>query len=481
MQFTRKGGCGTLVAVALGTFLGGFDTTSVNATLPLIQSSFHTSITVVEWVVVAYLLTLCATQLTFGRVADICGLKRINVIAMTGFTVTSLLCGLSGNIAALIAFRAVEGLSAAMMMATNSALITNAVSPEDRGKGLSVSAIAVAVSACAGPSLGGFLATAFGWQSIFFVKVPIGIIITILAIHSIPKDTPTSGEKFDPAGSILIILSLVFILLPIAAMSKATVNVAMVLVSLITGLILLTIFLIHEYRCSYPILNLKLFRNRIFSASNFAATFFFMTEYMLLFLWPYYLQDQHGMSATAAGLILLPLSIAMIIAAPLGGALSDKFGSRVICGIGMGIIAIAAVIFSTFQAITPISLLMIIFAATGIGAGLFNTPNNSAVMGNVPAQNRGIASATLGTMKNVGMVLGEAVSAAVLSSNITRATITLKARGIQGIALRQEAFSDAMRITCIVTACCAVAALVLSLVKGKTEKSSRKGDAESAY
>lgn len=224
MQYTRKGGRGTLVAVALGTFLGGFDTTSVNATLPLIQSSFHTSIAVVEWVVVAYLLTLCATQLTFGRIADIYGLKKINIIAMTGFTVTSLLCGLSSNIAALIAFRAVEGLSAAMMMATNSALITNAVIPEDRGKGLSVSAIAVAVSACAGPSLGGFLATAFGWQSIFFVKVPVGLAITILAIHSIPKDTSTSGEKFDLAGSILIILSLALILLPIAAMSKAAVN-----------------------------------------------------------------------------------------------------------------------------------------------------------------------------------------------------------------------------------------------------------------
>lgn len=168
----------------LGTFLGGFDTTSVNATLPLIQSSFHTSIAGVEWVVVAYLLTLSATKLTFGRIADIYGLKKINVIAMAGFTVTSLLCGLSANISALIAFRAVEGLSAAMMMATNSALITNAVSPADRGKGLSASAIAVAVSACAGPSVGGLLATAFGWQSIFLVKVPVGYHSSCHSHHS---------------------------------------------------------------------------------------------------------------------------------------------------------------------------------------------------------------------------------------------------------------------------------------------------------
>lgn len=247
---------------------------------------------------------------------------------------------------------------------------------------------------------------------------------------------PASGEKFDPAGSILIILALILILLPIAAMSKATVNAALVIGSLAAGLILLAVFLIHEHRCSHPILNLNLFRNRVFSAGNFAAAFFFMTEYMLLFLCPYYLQNQHGMTATAAGPILLPLSIAMIIAAPVGGALSDRFGSRVICGVGMGIMTVAAVVFSTFQATTPSSPLLIVFAATGIGAGLFNTPNNSAVMGNVPAQNREIASATLGTMKNIGMVLGEAI-AAVLSSNITAATATLKAGGMQGIALRQ--------------------------------------------
>jgi hypothetical protein len=125
----------------------------------------------------------------------------------------------------------------------------------------------------------------------FTVKVPIGIVITILAIYSIPKDIPASGEKFDPAGSVLIIFSLALILLPIAAMSKATVNAALVIGSLAAGLILLAVFLIHEYRCNHPILNLNLFRNRVFSASNFAATFFFMTEYMLLFLWPYYLQN----------------------------------------------------------------------------------------------------------------------------------------------------------------------------------------------
>jgi EmrB/QacA subfamily drug resistance transporter len=391
---------------------------------------------------------------------------------MAGFTVTSLLCGLSATISALIAFRAVEGLRAAMMMATHSALITNAVSPGDRGKGLSVSAVAVAVavSACAGPSFGGFLATAFGWQSIFLVKVPIGLAIAVLAIHSIPNDMPVSGEKFDLAGSILIILSLMLILMPITVLGKASVNAVLIIGLLTAGLILFAVFLIHEHRCGCPILNLDLFRNRVFSASNFAATFFFMTEYMLLFLWPYYLQDQHRMTAATAGLVMLPLSIAMIIAAPVSGALSDKFGSRVICGIGMGIMAVAVVVFSTFQAETPVSLLLIAFAATEIGAGLFNTPNNSAVMGNVPGQSRGIASATLGTMKNLGMVLGEAVAASVFSSSIANTTAMLKAEGIHGVLLQQQIFASAMRETCIVTAFCAAAALVLSLVKGKTEK-----------
>jgi len=471
MKLNQKSGRATVIIVALGTFMASFDINATNVALPLIQASFHTSIAAVEWVVVAYLLTLCATQLTLGRVSDMYGLKKIYVIGFIGFTLSSLLCGLSTNIGMLIVFRVVQALAASMLTSTGSAIVTNAVPSINRGKALSMTAIAVAVATCAGPSFGGLLASYFGWNSIFFINIPIGIIGTILSIRIIKKDTPKENVKFDPIGSLLIMFALVMILLPLDMISKASVNPVFIVGSLIVGVLLIAIFIMYEMKCDHPILNLNLFKNRIFTASNFAAAFFFMCQFMMVFLSPYYLQNQRLLSPSVAGLIMLPMSLGMMITAPISGAISDRFDSRIISCAGLGILAAAILGYGTFHASTSFVLLLAGNAFFGIGSGFFNTPNNSAVMGSVPAENRGIAGATLGTMRNIGMVLGEAIAAALLSSNISYATTKLSAQGVHGILLTQGAFSYAMRITCFVAVCCALVALALSLVRGKVNKS----------
>lgn len=476
MSVVQKNEYATVITVALGTFMSSIDINAVNVALPLIQSGFHTSIAVVEWVVVAYLLTLCATQLTFGRIADLYGLKKIYVTGFIGFTISSLFCGFSVNIIMLIVFRVVEAMNAAMMMSSSSAIITNAVSSANRGKALSLTAVAVAVAACAGPSLGGIMTTYFGWNSIFFINLPIGVIGTYLAIHYIKKDMPSSSKRFDSIGSVLIMISLILILMPIDEMSKSTIRPVLIIASIVIGIILLITFLVHESRCDHPILNLNLFRNKVFVSSNFAATFFFMSLYILMFLLPYYLQKQRLFSPSDTGLMMLPMSLAMIITAPVSGAISDKFGSRLISCIGLSILAIDIIFLSTFRSNTSVIMLIIAFACIGIGSGLFNTPNNSTVMGSVPVKSRGIAGATIGTMKNVGMVFGEAISAALLSSNINYATTTLAAKNIYGILLQHEAFAYAMKITCIAAACCIIVALVLSLIRGKANNTKMEGD-----
>ncbi len=469
MKIIQKNSRLTVATVALGTFMTCFDINATNVALPLIQSGFQTTISVVQWVVVAYLLTLCATQLTFGRVSDLYGLKKIYVLGFIGFTLSSLLCGLAPNIVVLIIFRVIQALSGSMMMATGSAIVSNAVAPENRGKALSTTAIAVAVATCAGPVIGGFMTDWFGWNSIFFINIPIGILGTILAMRNIQKDGSKAGAKFDPIGSVLIMLALVLILLPLDMLSKTTVNPILVAVSLIAGIAALVAFIFYEMKCDHPILDLNLFKNRVFTTANFAAVFFYMCEFMLVFISPYYLQQQRMLSVSVSGLMMLPMSLAMMIMAPISGAISDKFDSRFISCTGMGILGLAVIAFSTFHANTPTVLLLIVFAVTGMGAGMFHTPNNSAVMGSVPAFSRGVAGATLGTMRNIGMVLGEATSAALMSYTINHATTIFATKGLVGAALQQAAFSRAMVVVCMVSAACALVALLLSLVRGKNK------------
>ncbi len=460
----------TVATVALGTFMTCFDINAANVALPLIQNGFHTTIATVEWVVVAYLLTLCATQLTFGRISDLYGLKKVYVAGFIGFTISSLLCGLSGNIEMLILFRVLQALSGSMMMATGSAIVTNSVLPENRGKALSVTSIAVAAATCAGPSLGGILASHFGWAGIFYFNIPIGCLGTVLAMRNIKKDAPHSGSKFDPAGSSFIMLALILILLPLDMVSRSSVNPALIAGCLSVGIVFLILFLVYESKCNDPILNLKLFKNRVFTAGNFAATFFYMCDFIMIFMAPYYLQQQRMLSVSLSGLMMLPMSLAMILIAPVSGALSDKYDSRFICCTGLGILAAGILAFSTFHADTPIPLILAGFAVTGIGVGLFHTPNNSIVMGSAAAQDRGVAGATLGTMRNIGMVMGEAVSAALLSANTNYATAVFSAQGLSGKLLQQDAFSYAMRIICMTAVGCALMALIMSLMRGRTEK-----------
>jgi len=459
----------TIFTVALGTFMSSFDINATNIALPLIQKSFKTSIGIVQWVVVAYLLTLCATQLTLGRVSDLYGRKKIYSLGFACFTVSSALCALSHSIAVLIVFRIIQALSAAMMTSTSSAIITSAVPPERRGKALSFTAIAVAIAAVVGPTLGGLLASTFGWQSIFLINIPIGILGTIFSVRFIATDTVVPGERFDFLGSSLIILALVFTLSPLDLISLKSISVVNAILLITCGIGFFVFFILHEKKSPHPILNIKLFSNRMFANSNFAATFFYTAEFMMIFLAPYYLQQQRALTPSMAGVLMFPMSLAMMTFAPISGSMSDKFGSRIISSVGMLVMAFATLSFSGFKADTPLYWIIVFFAIAGSGAGLFITPNNSAIMGSVTAEYRGVAGATLATMRTVGMVTGEALAAMLLSVNLAHGTTLFTSQGLTGPALQQSAFGYAMRITCIVSAVFTLLAMVFSLTRGKRQ------------
>ncbi len=472
MGFKKENsGMATVLTVALGTFMCSFDANAVNMALPLMQRSFNSTIAAVEWVAVAYLLALSASLLAFGRLADMVGHKRLYVAGFIGFTASSLFSALSLSIESLIVARILQGLSASLMMASANALIVSAVAPARRGRALGMTAVAVALASCAGPALGGLLATAFGWKSIFLVNLPIGVVGTLLSLRAIGRDDARAPGRFDPLGAVLIVGALVSLLLSLDMFSNGDAGSAAVWILLLAGIVLGGLFVLSERRAASPLLPLRLFANRVFAAGNLAALLFYLSLFIMVFLGPYFLQGLRGLSPSASGLMMLPMSAALMIAAPASGALSDRFDSRWLsCG-GMMLVALGEFLFGTFTAATPAWLVLGAFALTGIGLGTFQTPNNSAVMGNVPADARGVGGATLATTRNLGMALGEAVSAALLATCMASRGFTLSLSAASGEAGWSGAFSYAIRVTCVFAATAALAAGLLSLARSQRSSS----------
>ncbi|MDP4095003.1 MAG: MFS transporter [Bacillota bacterium] len=463
-----------VLVVAIGTFMSSLDTSAVNLVMPMIKNDFKISISTVEWIVTAYLLIISSLLLTFGRMSDLYGHKRIYLTGFIIFTAGSFLCGLSANIAMLIAFRIIQAIGAGMLFSTGPAIITNAVSPSNRGKALSVSAIAVALGICIGPVIGGVIATVLGWQSIFFINVPIGLLGIILVIIKIPHDGKANPVPFDITGSLMVFSALLLIMLPLNISGDHKISSALFISLIAAGLLLVVIFVLYEKKCRYPMLNVNLFKNRLFTAGNAAALLTYMAEFIMVFLAPFYLENLRQFSAIKAGMLYLPMPLATMLIAPLSGMISDRFDSRFISSAGTFIMAGGLLIMSFFTKDTSLAYIIISMIIVGLGFGMFQTPNNSAIMGSVPHQNRGIASGALATMRNVGMVIGIAISGAVFSASQNKALTSCASQGISDAVIKDRAFTHGLHVTFVAAIIVALIAMIASLVKGNTRTESEE-------
>ncbi len=403
-----------LFAVMLGGIMGPLDASIVNTVLPTITDFFNTEISVAQWVPTVYLLTISCLILPYGRLGDMVGYKRVFISGLAAFVVASILCALSQSIWMLIAFRGLQGLAAGMMMAVSFAIVTAAFPPSERGKALGINAISIAVGLAAGPTLGGAIAEHASWRFIFLINVPVGLSALLLAIRVIPATGRKPGQRLDLPGALAAFVFLLSLLL-YANRGEAwgwlsPAAVTLLVVALLSG----AFFFILESRSAQPMLNLALFSNRIFSFANLSALVSFMAAYALVFLTPFFLMFVLHFNVGKVGWIMASSPAAMLVVAPLSGALSDRVGTRALAFCGMGIAALSLFLMSRLE--TSSSSLDVAWrlALFGVGSGMFQSPNNSTVMGNAPKTHLGIASGILAAMRNVGMVLGIAVAGAVL-------------------------------------------------------------------
>jgi EmrB/QacA subfamily drug resistance transporter len=410
-----------LAAVGVGTFMSALDGSVVNTTLPLIRRAFGSDVATVEWVVTIYLLVVSGLLLSFGRLGDLRGHKVMYVSGFAVFVGSSALCGLAPSVESLVAFRAVQALGAAMLFANGPAILTGNFPAAQRGQALGLQATMTYLGLTAGPALGGFLAGRFGWRSVFYINVPVGVLALALSARFIPRDRPAERSgRFDVAGAGAFLLGLMTLLLALNQGHDWGWTSAPVLGLLAAAAAFGSIFVAIESRVASPMLDLRLFSSRIFSTSTASAVLNYICLYSIAFLMPFYLIQGRGLGPAQAGLILTAQPLVMAVAAPLSGTLSDRIGSRLLSTAGMAILGIGLLLLARLGSESSFGQVAGALVVVGIGIGIFISPNTSALMGAAPRNRQGIAAGVLATARNVGMVLGVGLAGAIFTTVVAR-------------------------------------------------------------
>ncbi len=436
-----------LSAVSMGIFLATIDGSIVNISLPTLVHAFETDFALVQWVVLSYLLTVTTLMLGVGRLADIYGKKRIYTAGFIVFTLGSVLCGLSPTIHALIGFRVVQAVGASMTMALGMAIVTEAFPGHERGRALGITGTIVSVGIAIGPTLGGFIIQNFSWHWIFFVNLPIGILGTWMVIRYVPNFQPAGGQRFDYWGAVTLCVTLLSFLIGLTTGQRIGFGELPVMLLLGTSLLFLGIFIKLELGLDEPMLDLRLFKNSLFSVSLMTGFIVFLCLSGSILLIPFYAENVLGFGPQQTGMLMAVVPLALGIVAPISGALSDRYGTRPITVAGLAMLTIGFILVSGLNAETTMLEYVLRFLPVGIGMGMFQSPNNSAIMGAAPRSRLGIASGMLSVTRTLGQTAGIAILGAlwagqvfkhvgnVLPGGATTAPIAAQVAGLQSTFL----------------------------------------------
>lgn len=410
-----------LLIATLASFLTPFMGSSVNIALPLISKEFSMNVVLLSWIPTSYILAAAIFLVPFGRIADIYGRKMIFTYGILIYTVSSFLSAISPSAAILIASRVFHGIGSSMIFGTGVAILISVFPVRERGKALGINVAAVYSGLSLGPSLGGFLTQHFGWRSIFFINVPIGLVIIFLVFWKLREEwAEAKGERFDLAGSIIYSLALTAIMYGFSLLPKVP-GACLIL----TGGMGILGFALWEIKTESPVLDIGLFRNNtVFALSNLAALINYSATFAVSFLLSLYLQYTKGATPQDAGLILVAQPAVMAIFSPLAGRLSDKIEPRVVSSIGMTITAIALFLLTCLSNNTSLWFILESLILLGFGLALFSSPNTNAVMSSVEKKSYGVASGTLATMRLTGQMLSMGIAMLIFALYIGRVQIT---------------------------------------------------------
>ena len=442
-----------LAGLALCMLLASLGTSIANVALPTLAQAFTASFQDVQWVVLAYLLAVTTLIVSVGRLGDIVGRRRLLLAGIGLFTAASLLCGLAPTLWLLIAARAVQGLGAAIMMALTVALVGETVPRARVGSAMGLLGTMSAVGTALGPSLGGFLIAGTGWRAIFFAALPLGLLTLLLAWRHLPADrgiAQSQQARFDRAGTVFLALTLAAyaLAMTIGRGSFGVSNLALLAAAMVGG----GLFVLVQTRTPSPLIQMATFRDGVMSASLFANVLVSTVMMATLVVGPFYLSGAIGLKAVAVGMVL---SIGPVLSALSGvpaGRLVDRLGAPVMAIAGLSVMATGALALSLLPESFGLAGYIVAIAVLTPGYQLLQAANNTAVMAEVPSDQRGVVSGLLSLSRNLGLITGASVMGAVFSF------ASGMAGGVTGAG---EAVATGMQVTFLVAAALAAAAIAI--------------------
>jgi len=448
----------TLAAVAFGLFMIMLDNTVVNVALPAIQSDLRMSVSALEWVVSGYALTFAVLMLTGGKLADMFGRRLIFVIGLAVFALSSLACGLAGSAELLIAARVAQGVGAAFMMPATLSIISATFPPKLRGTAIGIWAGVSALALAIGPLVGGLITEHISWNWIFYINVPVGVLGIAAALTIIRESKDTSHEqRLDIPGLLTSGISFLAVTFAVIESNRYGWGSATIVGLFALAVVGLAAFVLVELKQRLPMFDLQLFRNGTFVGANVVAFLVTLAMFGVFFFISLYMQQVLGYSPVRAGATFLPMTILIILIAPLAGRASDRLGSRWLMAGGMSLVGVSLLLFAQLEADSTFWGILPGLVVGGSGMALVMTPMTAAAMSAVPVDKAGVGSGMLNTFRQVGGSFGIAIMGAILTNR--------SASELQGGATRVEAFISGLHEALYVAAAIAfVAAAVAALV-----------------
>jgi EmrB/QacA subfamily drug resistance transporter len=463
-----------LALVALGTFMTALDASIVNIALPSIARAFRAPVGgAVEWVIIIYLVVIAGTLLTVGRLSDLVGRKAMWMTGLAMFVLGSTLCGAASTLAMLIIARALQGLGGALIFAPGLAIIADAYPPSERGRALGMNAVVSAIGTSFGPTLGGVITEHLSWRWIFYINLPLGALGFIASSRVLARSETRTREPLDLPGAVLIAMGFSLLTVTLSfgqgwgwASGRLLVCAAFAVVALVAAALV-------ERRTRHPIVDLALFREPMLASSLGSLMLAMLALFAASFLLPFYFEELRGFSVARAGFLLTPLPLTIAVVAPFSGALADRVGSRGLAAGGLALASMGLLLLSRLDANSTIEQIVGCLFVTGLGQGMFQSPNSRALMNATPAGQQGEASGLLASARVVGQSLSVALAAAIFTAmggaaaGLTLAAARAAAVSPADVVAVRHTFLAAFRAALLVCAGLGAIGILAALVRGQ--------------